>query len=83
MASGKHVLGIPKGKHLFGTAKIGEKGQIVIPKEARKLFNINPGDTLLILGDEKTGIFISKPDVMNEVALKLLNTIDELPERNK
>ncbi len=77
MASGKHVLGIPKGKHLFGTAKIGEKGQIVIPKEARKLFNISPGDTLLILGDEKTGIFISKPDVMNEVALKLLNKIDE------
>jgi len=77
MASGKHVLGIPKGKHLFGTAKIGEKGQIVIPKEARKLFNINPGDTLLILGDEKTGIFISKPDVMNEVALKLLKKIDE------
>ena len=77
MASGKHVLGIPKGKHLFGTAKIGEKGQIVIPKEARKLFNISPGDTLLILGDEKTGIFISKPDVMNEVALKLLNKIDK------
>ena len=77
MASGKHVLGIPKGKHLFGTVKIGEKGQLVIPKEARKLFNINPGDTLLILGDEKTGIFISKPDVMNEVALKLLNKIEE------
>ena len=77
MASGKHILAIPKGKHLFGTAKIGEKGQIVIPKEARKLFNIKPGDSLLILGDEKTGIFISKPDVLNEVAVKLLNTIDE------
>lgn len=83
MASGKHVLAIPKGKHLFGTAKIGEKGQIVIPKEARKLFNINPGDTLLVLGDEKTGIFISKPEVMNEVAVKILNTIDDKDsERN-
>lgn len=77
MASGKHILAIPKGKHLFGTVKIGEKGQIVIPKEARKLFNINPGDSLLILGDEKNGIFISKPDVLNEVAVKLLNSIDE------
>ena len=76
MASGKHILGIPKGKHLFGTVKIGEKGQIVIPKEARNLFNINPGDTLLVLGDEKTGIFISKPDVISEVAIKLFSKMD-------
>ena len=76
MASGKHILGIPKGKHLFGTVKIGEKGQIVIPKEARNLFNINPGDTLLVLGDEKTGIFISKPDVISEVAINLFSKMD-------
>ena len=81
MASGKHILGIPKGKHLFGTVKIGEKGQIVIPKEARQLFNINPGDTLLVLGDDKTGIFISKPEVISEVAINLFNKIDT--EENK
>ena len=46
---GKHILGMPKGKHIFGTVKVGEKGQIVIPKEARKLFEIESGDTLLIL----------------------------------
>jgi len=40
------------------TVKVGEKGQIVIPKEARDMFDINPGDTLIILGDEKQGMAI-------------------------
>ncbi len=47
----------PKGKYAW-TVKVGEKGQIVIPKEAREVFNINPGDTLIILGDEAQGIAI-------------------------
>lgn len=47
----------PKGKYAW-TATVGEKGQIVIPKQAREVFGINPGDTLLILGDEKRGIAI-------------------------
>jgi AbrB family looped-hinge helix DNA binding protein len=66
-------LSLPKGKHIFGTVKVGERGQIVIPKEARELFHIKPGDTLLVLGDEERGIAISKADVMQEVALKILN----------
>lgn len=40
------------------TVKVGEKGQIVIPKEAREIFGISPGDTLILLGDEKQGIAI-------------------------
>ncbi len=44
------------GKYMFGTAKVGERGQIVIPKEARDLFGIKPGDTLLVLGDTKQGL---------------------------
>ena len=47
----------PKGKYAW-TVKVGEKGQFVIPKEARELFDIHPGDTLIILGDEKRGIAI-------------------------
>lgn len=47
----------PKGKYAW-TVKVGEKGQIVIPKEAREVFNINPGDTLIILGDEEQGLSI-------------------------
>lgn len=77
MPQGKHLLGMPKGKHLFGTAKVGEKGQIVIPKEARTLFNITQGDTLLILGDDENGIFITKPDVMNKVALEIFEKIED------
>ena len=47
----------PKGKYAW-TATVGEKGQIVIPKQARDVFGIKPGDTLLILGDEERGIAI-------------------------
>ena len=50
----------PKGKHIFGMVKVGEKGQIVIPAKARKLFDIKPGDNLIILGDEGQGIAIIK-----------------------
>lgn len=48
---------VPKGKYAW-TATVGEKGQIVIPKQARDIFEIKPGDTLLILGDVERGIAI-------------------------
>ena len=75
MAGGKHLLGKPRGKHIFGTAKVGEKGQIVIPKEARELFHIHPGDTLLIVGEEDTGMLISRPEALNDLADKMLNSV--------
>ena len=75
MPGGKHLLGMPKGKHVFGTVKVGEKGQIVIPKEARGVFNIQPGDTLLVLGDDENGIIITKPDVINNLAMQILNNL--------
>ncbi len=75
MAGGKHLLGRSKGYHIFGTAKVGERGQIVIPKEARTVFGIEPGDTLLILGDEKNGILVSKPDVIENIAEELLGNL--------
>lgn len=54
-------LGVPpKGKHVFGMVKVGDKGQIVIPAKARKIFDIQPGDNLIILGDEGQGIAIIK-----------------------
>lgn len=45
----------PKGKHLFGTVKVGDRGQIVLPKKARELFHIKSGDLLVVLGAEKPG----------------------------
>ena len=54
-------LGVPpKGKHIFGMVKVGDKGQIVIPAKARKIFDIQPGDNLIVLGDEGQGIAIIK-----------------------
>ena len=46
----------PKGKHVFGVVTVGEKGQIVIPQQARKIFIIRPGDRWVVLGDESQGI---------------------------
>lgn len=77
MPGGKHILGIPKGRHIFGTVKVGDKGQIVIPKDARNVFGIKPGDTLLIVGDESRGIIISRPDLINEAANKILEAEDD------
>ena len=52
-------LGVPpKGKHIFGMVRVGDKGQIVIPAKARKLFHIEPGDNLIVLGDEAPGLAI-------------------------
>ena len=56
-------LGVPpRGKHMFGMVKGGDKGQIVIPAKARKLFQINPGDNLIVLGDEMQGIAMLKEE---------------------
>ena len=65
----------PKGK-FAATARVGEKGQIVIPKDARTLFGIQPGDTLLILGDEQTGIIVTKPDVIETAAAQIFEQME-------
>lgn len=59
-------MNAPEGKYAW-TAMVGEKGQIVIPKQARDLFDIKPGDTLLILGDEERGIAIPHKDAFTEL----------------
>ncbi len=65
-------LGIaPRGKHLFGIVTVGDKGQIVIPAKARKIFEINPGDSLVVLGDEGTGIAFMKSDGFLKIADKI------------
>ncbi len=55
-----------------GIAKVGEKGQIVIPKEARDMFSIKPGDSLVILCDKKKGIAIVKSEIIEDVADDIL-----------
>ena len=75
VAGGKHILGKAK-RHIFGTAKVGEKGQIVIPKDARQIFGVKPGDTLLILGDEETGSIVTKPDVLRDAADEIFGKME-------
>lgn len=77
MSKGKHLLGKRGGRHVFGTVKVGERGQIVIPKEAREIFGISPGDTLLVLGDEEHGLFISKPETIEHLAEQLFLDLEE------
>ena len=75
LAGGKHVLGKTNARRVFGTAKVGDRGQIVIPKEARELFGIRPGDTLLIVGEEHTGLIVSRPEMLDSVADALLTSM--------
>ena len=52
-------------KFMFGVCKVGEKGQIVIPKDARKVFDIKPGDSLVLMGDTKKGMALVKVEVFS------------------
>ncbi len=57
----------PKGKYAW-TVTMGEKGQIVIPKQARDLFSLRPGDTLIVLADEERGLAIPPKSVFSQLA---------------
>ena len=60
------------GKYIFGVVKVGDKGQIVIPRDARKVYDIKPGDALLLLGDQK-GMALLKTEIFQ-------NAIDQVME---
>lgn len=68
---------IPKGHYIFGTVKVGARGQIVIPREARDKFNIKAGDTLIVLGDEKWGIAVTKSDVLQKFASDIFQKMED------
>ena len=61
-----------KRQKTIGTATVGSKGQIVIPREIREMFDIQPGDSLIVLADSKRGIAILKSDFVTEMAEKEL-----------
>lgn len=60
-----------KSKYM-GISKVGEKGQIVIPKEVRDIFGINPGDSLIVLADSKKGIALVKSDIIEAATNNIL-----------
>ena len=66
----------PKGKYAW-TVTVGEKGQIVIPKQARDIFDIKPGDSLVILGDEKKGLAIPPKSMFAQFAGDVFETASD------
>ena len=66
----------PEGKYAL-TVKVGEKGQFVIPKEARDVFNINPGDTLIVLADINKGIAIPPKNMFAHLMVTIFNQDEE------
>lgn len=66
----------PKGKHIFGTTVINDRGQIVIPKNARDILGIKKGDSLVILGDVEEGLALMKADLFE----KKLNMLMEMSQ---
>ena len=64
-------------RYFMSSVKLGPKGQIVIPKEARAMFGIAPGDTLVLLADRKKGIARQTTDKLNPLLRK---AVDALPE---
>ena len=68
-------MNIEKGKFAW-MVKIGEKGQFVIPKEARDLFDLQPGSEILVLGDEKKGIAILPKDKQSEYIARIFPEMD-------
>lgn len=69
----------PKGKHIFGVVTVGDKGQIVIPAKARKLFSINTGDSLVVLGDESQGIALLKAEEFMQMANIIRQGMENAP----
>lgn len=70
-------------RYFMASVKIGPKGQIVIPKEAREMFGIAPGDTLVLLADKKRGIAMQTPDSLQpflKVAFNNLTPMEESKE---
>lgn len=64
------------GKYIFGVVKISEKGQIVIPKEARKLYDLQAGDALLLLGD-KNGMALVKTEIFQDLVGQVLEDLNK------
>jgi len=67
--------------HIYGTVKVGDRGQVVIPSKARKDFNIKPRDLLLVIaGRNRRGIAMVKADAMREFATRIMRGLEEATE---
>jgi len=76
-------MAAPPGKHIFGMVTVGTKGQIVIPKKARKVFNIKPGDQLMLIGDEKQGLAIITSNELTHILSTIIGDQKDDSDTNK
>jgi len=65
-------------EHFYGTATVGERGQVVIPADARKKFGIHPGDKVLVMGHPTGGVVLCKIDAMREFASTFMDVLQRL-----
>jgi AbrB family looped-hinge helix DNA binding protein len=75
MKNMNYMTELVKGKHFYGAVSVGERGQVVIPKEAREQFCIKPGDKLVVLGNAGRGILLVKVDMLRKFAEGVLKKI--------
>ena len=59
------------GKYIFGVVKVGDKGQIVIPRDARKQYDIKPGDSLMLIGDQN-GMALVKTEIFQSIVSRVM-----------
>lgn len=74
---------LPKGKKFYGSVTVSERGQIVIPAEARRDFGIEVGDKLLVFSDLKKGIALAKASVITSMIAEVLEMFQSAPEADK
>ena len=70
-------------RYYMSSIKIGPKGQIVIPKEARDMFGIRPGDTLVLMADKKKGIALQTADKLNPLLRKVFAALPEKEDEDE
>ncbi len=71
-----NVMQEKEGKYIFGVVKVGDKGQIVIPRDARKIYDIKPGDALLLLGDQN-GMALIKTEIFQSAIDQLMGGLSK------
>lgn len=70
-------------RYYMSSVEIGPKGQIVIPKEAREMFGIRPGDTLVLMADKKKGIALQTADKLNPLLRKIFAALPEKEDEDE
>ena len=64
------------GKYIFGVVKVGDKGQIVIPRDARKQYDIKPGDSLMLIGDQN-GMALVKTEIFQNIVSQVMEGLSK------